>query len=77
MLYRIKIPYCIDAIVEYERLYEVVSYARFLARNICVHKLSSDKIKIYIHLLKREGSRLIDLGRVYKEVIKEVRLYRS
>ncbi len=76
MLYRIKIPYCIDAIVEYERLYEVILYARFLARSICIRRLSS-KIKIYIHLLKRENNKLIDLGRIYREVVKEVQHYRS
>lgn len=77
MLYRIKIPYCIDAIVEYERLYEVISYARFLAHSICIHKLHSSKIKIYIHLLKRENNKLIDLGRIYREIVKGVQHYRS
>lgn len=58
MLYRIKIPRCLDIIVELNNIIEAERYSRKLNSMIC----KSDKI--YIHALRRTDNELVEKEKI-------------
>ncbi len=62
MLYRIKIPHCIDVVIEFPDLGDAEAYARELNELICRSN------RIYIHLLERRGDGIIE---VFRKLITE------
>ncbi len=55
MLYRIKIPHCLDVVVELENTSEARRYAKELNDTIC--KIN----KIYIHILDKRNEDIIEI----------------
>ena len=55
MLYRIKIPRCLDVVVELENTSEAIRYAKELNSIIC----KSDKI--YIHILEKRNENIVEI----------------
>ena len=55
MLYRIKIPRCLDIVVELENTSEAIRYAKELNSVICKSN------KIYIHILEKRNKDIIEI----------------
>ena len=55
MLYRIKVPRCLDVIVELENTSEAIRYAKELNSVICKSN------KIYIHILEKRNEDIIEI----------------
>ena len=55
MLYRIKIPRCLDVVVELENITEAIRYAKELNSIICKSN------KIYIHILEKRNKDIIEI----------------
>lgn len=55
MLYHIKIPRCLDIIIELENTSKAIEYAKELNDYICKSS------KIYIHSLKKEDEKIVEI----------------
>jgi len=55
LLYRIKIPRCLDIVVELENTSEAIRYAKELNSVICKSN------KIYIHILEKRNEDIIEI----------------